>query len=103
MTSVLFGGYEMSDEPEIDPFFGDMSQYPSISRDELLPSELEALERAERGETELTTLEEYIQEYIAHFGHEPRIKDSSAFGFYVASGFDEQFRDFAVEVEHERS
>lgn len=92
----------MPNESEIDPFFGDMSQYP-VDDSPYTPDEAEAHERIERDEVELTPFEEFVQEYVAHFGHEPRIKDPSAFEFYVASGFDEQFRHLAIEVEHERS
>jgi hypothetical protein len=92
----------MPDESEIDPIFGDMSQYPTVSREELTPEEREFVERVERGDVEYVPNEEYVHEFVERFGYTPKIKEWNAFIAYALMDFDEAWRDAAIEVEHER-
>ena len=89
----------MSDEPEIDPFFGDMSQYP-VEDEELSSEEIEAINDPN---PEYVPDEWYIEQFVEKFGYPPKIKEWNAFVSYVLMDFDEEWRDAAVEVEHERS
>lgn len=82
--------------PDNDLPFEDLSPEED---EELSPEELEAINDPN---PEYFTLEDAIAAFIEHFGYEPRIKDPNSFTFYVISGFDEQFRDEALEVEHDR-
>jgi hypothetical protein len=70
--------------------------------EELSPEELEVLARIENGENEIVPDEWFIERFIEHFGHEPKIKEWNAFTFYVLSDFDEEWRDEAIEVKFER-
>jgi hypothetical protein len=88
----------MPDDSDIDPIFGDMSQYPSISRDELTPEELEIIDNHE----EPLPDEYFIEQFVERFGYRPKIKEWNAFLDYVLMDFDEAWRDAAIEVEHER-